>query len=461
VPDLGPKPQLRAAESVAASQSFAATSAAWPVDRWWDGLGDPQLSALIDEGLRNSPDVAIAAARFRRAQGMAQEAGAARLPSVDVQGGASLDKQSYNNGFPKEFVPKGWQDRGSIAATLDFDLDMWGRNRAAYAAASSGTQAARLDSQQARLALAAGITSAYSDLQRLIAERDARAQILEMRQTSLRLVADRFRAGLDARGSERAAAAAVETARGDVSAIDQQIGTRRNQIAALIGAGPDRGLAIAPPHLSAASGLGVPDDATTALVARRPDLIAARDRAEAAAKRIDVAHADFFPSIRLSALVGLQSLGLDSLLKADSLYGNVGPAVSLPIFHGGALSGRYREARAGFDEAVAVYDKAVVTAYQEVADAVNDRRLLAERLRSAEAAVAASREAYGLAQQRYKAGLSTYLDVLSVEDRLQQNRLQVVAIAAAARAADVALIRALGGGFATPAALPAKDGPDE
>ena len=462
VPDLGARPQLRASDSVVASQSLGmAGQAQWPADRWWDRFGDAQLGSLIEEGLRNSPDAAMASARFRRAQAMAQQAGAARLPSIDVQGGASLDKQSYNNGFPKQFVPKGWQDGGSVAAAIDFDLDLWGRNRAAYAAATSEQQAARLDAQQARLAISAGIASAYADLQRLFDERDARADIAAMRQASLRLVADRYRAGLDARGSERAAASAVETARGDLAAIDQEVATRRNQLAALVGAGPDRGLAISRPQLAEPAGLGVPADASTALVARRADVIAARDRAQAAASRIEVAHADFFPAIRLSALVGLQSLGLENLLAADSLYGSAGPAISLPIFRGGALSGRYREARAGFDEAVAAYDKAVVGAYQDVADAVNDRRMIDERLRAAREALAASRDAHGLARQRYKAGLSTYLDVLAVEDRLQMNRLQAAALEAAARGADIALIRALGGGTAAAGPALAKDRPDE
>jgi outer membrane protein TolC len=219
----------------------------------------------------------------------------------------------------------------------------------------------------------------------------------------------------------------------------------------------------------------LPADVTTNLVARRPDIAAALARTEAAAKRIKAARADFFPAVRLSALIGVQSLGydssftdpsatgarsfLDTLFSKDSLFGTVGPAISLPIFHGGELSGRYRGARAVFDEAVASYDKAVLGAYQEVADAVTGRRLLDQRLTEARAALAASEEAYSIAQKRYRGGLFTYLDVLNVEDQLLAARQSVAELEASAFTLDIALIRALGGGFAASGASP-KDFPN-
>jgi outer membrane protein TolC len=140
--------------------------------------------------------------------------------------------------------------------------------------------------------------------------------------------------------------------------------------------------------------------------------------------------------------------------------GSAGGAVSLPIFHGGAISGRYRGARATFDEAVADYDRAVLNAYRQVADAATSRHKLAERLAAAHAALAASEDAHALARKRYEGGLSSYLDVLAVEDRLLQARMVANTMLAAGRSADVALIRALGGGFADPATQ-SKDAPNE
>jgi outer membrane protein TolC len=171
-------------------------------------------------------------------------------------------------------------------------------------------------------------------------------------------------------------------------------------------------------------------------------------RVEAAASRIKVARADFYPTISVQGLIGIQSLGLSQLFTSGSTYGSVGPAVSLPLFHGGELQGAYRGARADYDLAVADYNRTVLTAYQQVADAVTDRSLLAAQLTQARAAVTASEEANAIADARYRGGLSNYLDALIVQDRLVQTREALVMTDAAYRTADIALIRALGGGFA-------------
>lgn len=464
-PELGPRPTPIAPQNVAAERSLVASAeAAWPGDAWWTAFGDPQLTALIEEGLAKSPDVAAAAARFRRAGGMAQEAGAALLPTIDLQGRATVEKQSYNMGFPKEFVPKGWKEYGQAAGNIGFDIDLWGRNRAALAAARSETRAAAIDAQQARLMLSTGVALAYADLGRLFFERDNRQSALDLRLATQNLVAARMTDGLETRGSLRQADTEVATAREALGATDQQIAVRRNQIAALIGGGPDRGLAVERPAVATRPAPGVPAGVTTDLIGRRPDVVVARERVEAAAGRIDVAHADFFPAIRLNALVGLQSLGLDDLFTTDSRYGTAGPAISLPIFRGGALKGRYRQARATYDEAVANYDRAVIAAYQEVADAVTGQKYVGERLSDAQVALTAAEEAYKIARLRYEGGLSNYLDVLIVEDRLLQARLAVATLSGAARTQDVTLIRALGGGFAPNAsgnaAASSKDDPN-
>ena len=466
VPDLGTKPVVRAAQSVEAQRSLpGAAEALWPRNDWWSGYGDAQLTALIEEGLRNAPDMAIAAARFRSAQAMAQQAGAALLPSADLDVKAGATKQSYNMGLPKEFVPQGWLGTGQLALNLGFDLDLWGKNKAALAAATSQARAAELDGLQARLALTTGIADAYADLARLYDEADIAQRTLDIRLASQKLVAQRRANGLETRGGVRQADATVSTARAQLAGARMAIELRQHQIAALVGAGPDRGLTITRPQPGKRAAMGLPADVTTNLVARRPDIAAALARTEAAAKQIKVARADFFPAVRLSALIGLQSLGyntvfnngaangatqpfVNNLVDKDSLFGNAGPAVSLPIFHGGALQGQYRGARATYDEAVAAYDRTVLAAYREVADAVTSRRTLDARLTDARAAMTASQEAYGIARKRYEGGLSTYLDVLNVEDQLLATRRAVADLEASAFSLDIALIRALGGGFA-------------
>ena len=463
VPNLGARPEPLTATQVEASRSLPGSAGAqWPGEGWWQAYGDPQLDSLIAEGLARSPDVAAAAARFRKAGALAEQAGAARLPRLDLQGQVQEERRSLNNGFPagfQSFLPQGWNDGGQVALNLGFDLDLWGRNRAAYAAARSEALAAALDAQQARLALAAGIASAYLDLDRLFAERAVRAGQLDIATQSRKLLAQRQANGLETRGGVAVSEAEVASARVALGEADEALALRRNQIAALVGAGPDRGLAITRPQLAPAAPRALPEGVTTDLIGRRADVVAARERVEAAASRIKVARADFFPAIRLDALIGFQSLGLDLLFDKGSQFGSVGPAISLPIFHGGELQGRYRGARADYDAAVAAYDGAVLGAYQQAADAVTTVRMASQRLGDARAALAASQEARDVMMARYKGGLATWLDVLQVEDRLLQARLAVAGLEAVVRNADVALARALGGGFSSPTAAPVtKDG---
>ena len=448
-PNLGAKPAMLSASSVAADHSLTGGATAdWPGDGWWRDYGDTQLTALIEQGLRGSPDAAIAAARFRAAQGMVQAAGARLLPSIDARAQAGVEKQSRNLGIPPQFIPGGWQDTGQANVNLAFDIDLWGRNRAQLAAATSEAEAARVERDLAGLMLTTSIASAYADLARLHAERDVLAAAIDLRIATQKLVSDRVRNGLDTRAELRQADASVPQARADLAATDEAIATARHQIAALIGAGPDRGLAIPRPILGRLHPLALPAQVTTELVGRRPDIAVARARAEAAASRIKVARTDFYPAISLGALIGVQSLGLANLAERQSVYGNAGPAISLPIFHGGALRGRYRSARAIYDEAVASYDKTVLTAYREVADAISGRRTVADRLTQLRQALTASEDAYAIARKRYEGGLSTYLDVLTAEERLLRVRLAAADLDARAFALDITLVRALGGGFA-------------
>lgn len=447
VPNLGDKPVPRSAASLAAVQSLPNQGGQWPGDGWWKAYNDPQLNQLIDEGLAGAPDIASAAARLAKAQAVAESAGAALGPSVGAYATGGKTKQSYNFGIPPAFVPKGWKNYGVANLQFGFDLDLWGKNRAALRAATSDADAARVEMAQARLTLAAAIAASYADLARLYAEHDVAEEAVRIQEDTAGLVGNRVKSGLDNEGQRHQAEAQVPAARADLSQIDEQISLTRNQLAALIGAGPDRGLAIARPKVSALATLALPPSAGIDLVGRRPDVVAARARVESAAERIKVARAAFYPDVSLSALVGLEGLGFSNVLKSGSSYGNAGPAVSLPIFDLGKRQGDYRGARADYDAAVANYDKTLIAALQDVANAVASRNALGSQARDARASLADSEQAYNVARLRYKAGLSNYLDVLTAEQALIVARRRDADLTARSFTLDVALIRALGGGY--------------
>jgi NodT family efflux transporter outer membrane factor (OMF) lipoprotein len=449
LPPAAPPRIAKTPQAYEARASLTAPAADWPADRWWTAYGDAQLDRLIGEALAGSPTLASAEARVRRAQAAAAQQRASELPSLSANASVQEAKQSYHLGIPPQFVPQGYNDYGRLALDFNWELDFWGKNRAAVAAAISEARAAQADAAEARLVLSTSIAAAYADLARLYAEHDVAERAVALQQETTQLVRDRVANGLDTRGEQRQAEAEPLQSRADLRALDEQIALTRNQLAALMGAGPDRGLAIARPAPASLKPFGLPPTLAAELVGRRPDVAAARWRAEAAASRIKGAKAAFYPNVNLAGFLGFQSLKLGELFKAGSDIGSIGPAVSLPIFEGGRLRAGLRGAEADRDAAVASYDATVTEAFRQVADAVASERALTGQLADSRAALAASEDAYRIARLRYQGGLSTYQTVLIAEQNVLRRRRTVADLDARALALDVALVRALGGGFHT------------
>ncbi len=447
LPKTGAMPAPKPAAAYATRQSFTAPAADWPRAGWWRAYGDANLDQLIDEALSNSPDVAQAKARIDKARADLGTARAGLFPSLSFNANVAETKQSYNVGIPREFVPKGYNDFGQGTLNFNYEFDFWGKNRSAVAAATSQARAADADAAEARLMLSTAVAAAYADLSRLYAERDVADGAAQSRQKTFDLVVQRVADGADNRSASKEAEAGVDTARAEVAELDEEIGLTRDRIAALLGEGPDRGLSIARPGPAVLKAFGLPPSLAADLIGRRPDVVAARWRAEAAAKRIGVAKAQFYPDINLVADIGFEALHLHNIFEAGSDIGQVGPAVTLPIFEGGRLRANLRGADADYADAVATYDATVTQALQDVADAAQSERALNERLTQSQAALTADEDAYRIAGLRYEGGLSDYQSVLLVEDNVLAARRTVVDLQARAFALDIQLVKALGGGF--------------
>jgi NodT family efflux transporter outer membrane factor (OMF) lipoprotein len=376
------------------------------------------------------------------------------LPIVDALGSLEEQKQSRTLG---KAVPRGWQATGSAALSLSLDLDLFGKNRAALRAANKDAEATRFDAEESRLLLTTGIASTYADLASLYARRDNLQAALDIRSQTLKYVTARFDAGLETIDSVRQAQARIPESRSDLAATEEAIMLDKHALAALVGQGPDRALRIGRPAQASLHAQGIPADASVDLIGRRPDIAAARTRVEAAAERIDEARAAFFPDINIGALLGFQSLGLGSLFASGSRFASASPAVTLPLFEGGALQGQYRGRRGEYDEAVAVYDGEVVRALRETADALTSEKQLSNRLAQSLSALADYEDSLRVARGRYGQGLTDYLTVLTAEESVVRARLAVAELQSRAFILDVQLVRALGGGFsAEPLALSEK-----
>jgi NodT family efflux transporter outer membrane factor (OMF) lipoprotein len=436
--------------STSLSESTATFSDAqgdWPTDSWWTSYGDDQLDGLVAEGISHAPTLAAALARVRSAEAVAGQAGAARAPQVSANASVNDQKQSYNNGIPPLFVPKGYNTGGRTTLDLSYDFDLWGKNIALLRAARLEADASRVDAAAAQLTLSTAIVSAYADLSRAYLDRDAAVRTLDIRAETAALVRQRLGAGLDARGAARQTDAIQKSAQADVLAVDEVINLDRDRIAALLGAGPDRGARIVRPGPLRPFKAEAPKSLALDLLARRPDIAAARLHALAAAERVKAAHTDFYPNFSLSAFAGAQSLKLSDLYGKGSDIGSLSPAVHLPIFTGGRVAAAYRGSKADFDGAVANYDQSVVAGLQDVADTLVSRRTLGARIEQTRASVKGSEEAWQLAKIRYEAGISPLVTLLSAEDQFVSGRRALIALEGRAVTLDVSLIRALGGGF--------------
>lgn len=271
---------------------------------------------------------------------------------------------------------------------------------------------------------------------------------MRIHRANLDLIMRRFQKGLENGAPLHQAEAAVATAETEAGQVERLIATTRHQLAALLGQGPDRGLSIV--ASSQTGGLrppGLPHAVAAELLGRRPDIVAARLNAQAAAAAIDVANANFYPNVDLTGMFGVQSLDAKFLLQSASEFGKFGPAITLPLFDRGKLTGAYRRARADYDAAVAVYDRTLTNALREVADAYANIRGLEAEITKAEKALAAREAALRVAKARYKAGVTRYLEELAAEAAVVLQRRSVADLRTQMFAADVSLIRALGGGY--------------
>jgi NodT family efflux transporter outer membrane factor (OMF) lipoprotein len=422
-----------------------AASAAWPTGDWWKSFGDTQLDSLEDEAMAASPTLAAAQARVRKAQALAEEAGAALRPSVTGTASLTRDRFSENYIFPPPFGGA-WYTQPSAQVNFAYEFDFWGKNHAALRAAVGEAKAAEIDVAAARLVLSVAIAQAYLELERNYAQRDVAQATLDQRVKLHDLTAQRVTAGLDSQVELKQAETAIPQTREQIARLDEAIALQRNQLAALLGAGPDRGLTLTRPRTNVAA-TGLPSTLPADLIGRRPDIAAQRLRIEAASAGIDVAKARFYPNVSLSAYAGFQSLGLSEFLKTGSYVAGIGPALSLPIFYGGKLRGNLAGTQADYDAAVEQYNGAIVEALHQVADQLASLRSLDVRRNEQRQALASAQQAYDLAVLRYREGLGNYLQVLTAETPLLEQKSLGADLDARARVLSVNLIRALGGGY--------------
>ena len=446
---LSTQASMGGANKLATEKSLAdaaVSAAAWPSTNWWMSFDDPQLDQSISEALDGSPTLKVAAARARKAISVAAVSQSSLSPRVD--GSLSSTRERFSErGLVPPALGGTWATLNQLQVTLDWELDFWGRNRAAYESALGQARAAEVEVFAARLALSTNIAQAYVQLQRAYLLLDVAHAKLEEREHVYALTRDRNNAGIESRLGLRQAESALPATREQIAQLEETIRLTRNQLAALLGQGPDRGLAIARPATSAPVTVALPSNVPAELLGRRPDLIAQRLRVEAAQKDIASAKAEFYPNVNLAAFIGVQSLGSAGFLTAASRMLGAGPAVTLPIFDAGRLRGNLAGKNADDDAAVEQYNQTLADALRDVVAQLASFKSVDEQRTRQRQALATAQEAYDLALLRFREGIGNYLEVLSAEAPLLAKQRLDAELQSRQVALSIGLVRALGGGY--------------
>ncbi len=405
--------------------------------RWWQGLGDAQLSALVEQALQANPSLRATQAALRQSRAQRDVTAAGLAPSLDGSGSAQRSRSGNATG-------------NSFSAGLDasWELDVFGRIASGVAASDADVRTAQATLEGARVSLAAEVALDYIELRNLQQRLAIARSNLASQQETLQITDWRMQAGLTTSlATEQAKAAAAQTA-AQVPALEASLAQSRHALAVLTGQSPaaldTQLMAVAPvPQAPAQLAMAIPAET----LRQRPDVIAGEARVAAALARVSQADAARYPGFRLGGSLGLRALTLGTLTQGGSVVGALLSSISVPLLDGGAARAQVRVQEAGLEQARLAYVTTVLTALQEVEDALAAVQGDAQRLEHLQVAVEAAESAALLAQQRYSSGLVDFQTVLETQ-RSQLSSQDSLASARAALTADhVRLYKALGGGW--------------
>lgn len=440
---LGPNhPRPSVSAPAAWKEGSTETRVPFMPEQWWTLFEDPDLDALETQAVKANQDLKRAAARVTEARAIARVSRSELYPSVNGSAAYSRDRNSEN------------RDRGPIQRVTDdfsssfdwsYELDVWGRVRRSIEAARADLAATETDLQVVLLTLTADVARNYQLLRFLERERGVIEATLALRKDTLSLQQTRNRAGLINEVDVTRARTELANVEAELQSVIRSASLVEHALAVLCGQPPAAfvpGRArteVAPPQIPA----GLPAE----LLQRRPDIVAAEHRLEAANARIGVAKAAFFPTIKLTGAAGFGSADLASLVDWPSRFASFGPSITVPIFQGGRNQAELKAAEARYEQNVAAYRASVLTAFREVEDSLSELGGLARQTEAVDRALASARDTARLAEERYQRGLSSYLEVVDAQRAALQAERESTQLRGQRAISTILLAKALGGGW--------------
>jgi NodT family efflux transporter outer membrane factor (OMF) lipoprotein len=450
---VGPNYVKPVMDTPAAFKEAQGWKAAQPRDQelrgnWWESFNDPLLNGMMEEVSLSNQNLAQASAQFRQARALVQAARAGYWPSVSAN--ASVTRSQSPAGFSSQsgtFLQTTRAPTTNYSLSLDatWELDVWGRVRRTVESDVAGAQASAGDLDALRLSIRAELAQDYFQLRALDTQKKLFDDTIVAYQRSLTLTQNQYAAGVAAKVDVIQAQTQLKTTQAQALDLGVQRAQLEHAIALLLGkpassyALATATLAALPPPLPA----GIP----SSLLERRPDIAAAERRMAAANAQIGVAEAAYYPSLSLSASGGFQSSSFANWLTAPSRFWSLGPQLAQTLFDGGLRRAQTAQAIAAYDANVAAYRQTVLTGFKEVEDNIAALRILEEEAAIQEEAVQNARQSVALTTNQYKAGLVSYLNVVTVQATALGNERTAVDVLNRRLAASVLLVKALGGGW--------------
>jgi multidrug efflux system outer membrane protein len=408
---------------------------------WIDLFRDEQLRSVIQQTLAGNKQLLIAIERIEEVRALYRIDRAALYPTVDLELNSEREEESKLTEDNAQTV-----DEIFFGPTVNWELDLWGKNRRSSRAAYARYLSSEYGAQAVRLSLIAETCRAYFELAGINARLDINYGTVDSRDHSLVIAQKRFKGGLTSKLEVKQAEVELASSRASVPKVEQSQLVAENQLAVLMG--------LPPQHFTMSStleGQYIPEKVTagipSTLLQRRPDIMQAERELIAASEAIGVATARLFPNITLTGGVGYKSADFSDLLDSDGEFWIVRLDIAMPLFNAGARRAQLSAAESRFNQARLAYEQVVIESLREVSDALNKFYKSGEALQAELALQLATTEYLDLATKRYRNGVLAYLDVLDAQRQLFDAQIAVSVARQAQLFALVDLYKALGGGW--------------
>jgi outer membrane protein, multidrug efflux system len=411
---------------------------------WWGVFKDPVLQDLIRVALTNSYDLRIVLTRVEQARALQAQARSQFMPQIGYTGEASRGRNDFL-GLP---TPNGGHTDNAFLGGFEaiWEIDLWGRVRRMNEAAKANFMASQEGRRSVMISLVSGVAGGYFELLELDEQLAIAKRTRGSYERTFRLFDDQHSAGLASLLEVSRAKLALQTVAATIPEIERQIALKEDEINTLLGRNPGP-----IPHtatlLAQELPLDIPVGLPSGLLERRPDIREAEQQVRASNAQIGVAIGDFFPRLGLTAFYGGASSELHNLVSSGANTWAAAANTAGPLFTGGRLTGRYRQAKAACEEAKLQYQQTALNAFREVSDALISHRRLDEGRVEQVQAVEAGRQAVDLSTARYKEGKASYYEVLEAQQQLYPAENALSRIEGGRRLAVVQLYKVLGGGW--------------